>query len=482
MKALTASLAKTFPAILSVILLTLTYPPVNLFLLTFVALVPWLRSLRDMDSNWKRSGAIFGALFFSIHMAWLLPFVGRWTGSYGLASVPWLLSSVLQIPYFMLLAWLVHTCYRKNLNWAIPFAWVTVEFLRSSIPLLHFPHGLLATPLAIAPQLIQTASVGTMFLVSAWLVLSNVAIVELFERENARRSIFMAATIVGLGMYSYTRHGQPPTGEKKIVSIGQLGTDLAFGDRQTQQSRIEVATTSIIEQSTLHDSDLLVMPEGLGVAGANTSNPTPPFDLPSTPVLFGMQRGTEPVYQSAFGYDGSWQHTDKTKLVFFGEYVPLRDSIPFLSKFNLPSGDLVPGNSISTMTLGDIEVGPIICFEGMFYEVAQKQTEQGAQLLAIMSIDDWFLDSGLPEQLFASAVFRAVESGLPVVRSASLGHTGWIDARGNVRARLPLGETRVLRAEVTIPEKGDGMPQRGLFPWLAVGVTLFAVAYRPRST
>lgn len=454
-------------------LLALTYWPANFFLLVFVALGPWLWSLRLPEANWKRSGALFGGLFFSFHMAWLFPFVGSWTGSYGLAAIPWVVSVALQIPYFMLLAFLVRRAYERQWNWAIPFIWASVEFLRSAIPVLAFPHALIATPLAVTPEIIQTAALGTVFFVSAWVVLINVVVVELFERANPRSTLAMAGIALGLGLFSFSRYNSPPVGEKKVITIGQLGTDLAFGNPATEPMRIAGIVPELNEQAYQQGADLLVLPEGLGPAGSDPENPNWPFSKPDLPVLFGMQRAEgEHMHQSAFGFDGTWHHVDKTHLVIFGEYVPFRQQLAALGGFKLPSGDLQPGQKIDVMTLNKMRVAPLLCFEGMFYDVAIRQADLGAQLLAVMSIDDWYMNSGMPDQLWAGSVFRSVENGLPLVRSASLGYSGWVDARGNVRARMPLGKQGTIRAEITLPPHSDAFSGRAWFPWLAVLMAL----------
>ena len=471
-----ASLVRAWPAALSALLLSLSFWPANLPLLVFVGLAPWFWSLRQPDVNWKRSGAIFGLLYFGYQMAWLMPFASKWTGSPGLAFIPYALASVAHLPFTILLAFLVKKSYERGWLWAIPFAWSCIEFVRATLPYLAFPHALLATPLAVAPNLIQSAAVGTVFLVSAWVALINVVLVELFERANARQTLALAGVGVGLGLFSTVRHGQMPSGDKKVVTIGQLGIDMAFGDRASEAGKVSRAVQEIGLEAEIQGADLLVMPEGLGSAGPDPAHPRIPFALPTTPAVFGLQRQEDgTIYQSAFSFNGKWQHTDKTKLVIFGEYVPFRGA---LRAFDLPEMDMQPGKGVGTMTLAGIKIAPLLCFEGMFYEVAQAQAQGGARLITLMSIDDWYMDTGMPQQLWDSAVFRAVENGLPLVRAASLGYSGWIDARGNVRGMLPLRERRTLRAEVTVPSGSDAFPYRGFFPYLCVLVSA-AIALLP---
>ncbi len=250
---------------------------------------------------------------------------------------------------------------------------------------------------------------------------------------------------------------------------------MAFGDSQARDNQIAMRVAKLEEQAFADHSTLLILPEGL-VEGGDFP-PNPPFPLPSDPpILFGATRGRNPAYQSAILYRrGRWSYADKSRLVVFGEYVPGRDFLPFLKDFNLPSGDLAPAEKVSAMHVGRLTVGPMICFEGLFYDVAHAQSENGSQVLAVMSIDDWYMGSAAPEQLRDACAWRAMETGLPVVRAASLGYTLMVDQRGRVIGELPLGVSDSLTGDVPVqdtPLKNDSRP---VFPWVA-GLSPFAFA------
>ncbi len=471
------------PAVLSALLCLAAFPPLNLGLLVFVAWVPWLLRLRKGDGRLGfRSGLAFGFVFLLGQMAWLPVLVRNWTGSTVLAVVPLVLAALVGQFYFGLAGWLMASAYRQRLPWLVPVAWAGVEVFRSYIPVLAFPWGLAAFPLWPYPVLIQHAFLGTIVLVGAWVLLANVLAAELLAEPNLQRIRAGAMVWLVLLLASWVRFGAATEGRTTAVTIGQPGVNLAFVDSGTE-SRLREAIAEILARATLQRSSFVVLPEGvarvptLGEPSVEFARP----DLP--PVLFGGQRGSGPTYQSAFAFDGRWSIADKTRLVVFGEFVPGRNWIPFLDRFQLPSGDLTAGERLSQVEIAGVRVGPLLCFEGLFWDLADRHARAGAQILAVMAIDDWYVGTAAPDQLAASAVWRAVESGLPTVRAASLGYSMAIDGRGRILARAPFGRTTALRVELQVPDRAEASPARAALPWIFLAVLpLIPLAERLRKS
>ena len=450
-------------------MLLAAFPPFHLGLLTFVALGPWLASLKN-TSRWGafRSGYLFGLLYMLGQMFWLQSLVDRWVGSFAWSLLPWALTGFVAAFYFACVGWLSQMCWQTGRPWLIPFAWAGIEVFRSFIPGLAFPWGLAATPLTPYPALIQGAFYGTIYLVSGWVALAGVMVAMVLGGERYRELRNYALVFVFLLLVSFVRYTDQPTGRTMAFSVGQPGVDLAFGTPEKQQRDLAENLAKVFAVATLQKPTMLVLPEGLTSAG-DAMPPVVPLRIPpGLAVIFGGQRGTSPTYQSAFAFDGRWHYADKMRLVVFGEYVPGREWLPLLDKFGLPGSDLTPSKKVSAVDVNGVRVGPMLCFEGLFCDVAQRQVENGAQLLAVMSIDDWYMGTAAPEQLRDGAIWRAVEAGLPVLRSASTGYTYAADARGNVLAEARLGDVTSLEVDLTIPTGPERMPVRPYVPWLFV--------------
>ena len=128
---------------------------------------------------------------------------------------------------------------------------------------------------------------------------------------------------------------------------------------------------------------------------------------------------------------------DKAHLVPYGEYLPMR---PFLTMLGLSrlvpgEGDILAGPGPRTLNLpGFGRMGGQICYEIIFSGDVVDRANRPDFIFA-PSNDAWFGAWG-PPQHFAQARMRAIEEGLPVIRSTPTGITGVIDAQGRVVARL----------------------------------------------
>ena len=471
------SLRNSFPVILSVALLLAAFPPLHFRLLVFVGLVPWLLQLRTLSAKGAaKSGFFFGFLYYIGQMTWLYPFVYKWTGNLLLPVIPLILVGFLGAAYFALQGWLIQRCYAARLSLMIPLVWAAMEIFRSYCPWLAFPWGLLATPLSLFPQIIQHAALGTIFLVSAWVVLVNLIFVQLIIKEKKTLTLSSSTIVFIFLIYSFIRYQHPPkTVEEKRIMLGQIGVDMAFTPIPKMHQEIHEAIDKIFTLAKKEKPDLLLLPEGL-THGGSTIPPHTSFPyLPPVPTIFGGVRGDNPYYQAAFAYShGHWQYEDKTRLVIFGEYVPFRNDIPFLKEFKLPSGNFTPGKKIKVFPMNHMIIGPIICFEELFPDIAYKQTLMGANLLAIMSIDDFFMGTPAIDQLKDAAIWRAVESGLPLGRCGSEGVTMALDARGNILAEAPVKIFDPILISIKLPEKSDAFIYREQFSWIT-GIAAFWV-------
>jgi apolipoprotein N-acyltransferase len=216
---------------------------------------------------------------------------------------------------------------------------------------------------------------------------------------------------------------------------------------------------------------------------------------PGGAVITGAPRGEplagplEQIWNSleVIGHDGHVATFDKFHLVPLGEYVPLRWLFPFLSKITPGDFDFSAGPGPRTLDIpGAPPAAALICYEVIFPGQVVDRAARPGWIVNITN-DAWFGMSSGPYQHFASARFRAVEEGLPLVRAANDGISAIVDPYGRVTAMLGLGKAGVV--DGALPQALSGLtPFARYGSWtLALALLLAAavaalLSYRARSS
>ena len=177
---------------------------------------------------------------------------------------------------------------------------------------------------------------------------------------------------------------------------------------------------------------------------------------------------------------------DKSHLLPFGEYLPLRSLLTPLGLSRLAPGDLdfQPGVGPATIDTGRFgKVGLIICYELIFSGQVVDKANRPAFVFS-PSNDAWFGAWG-PPQHHAQARLRAIEEGLPFVRVTPTGISSIIDADGKVVASIPQGEAGRIDAFIPPAKAPTFFARYGNAISVALGLILIlvgmALARRPRS-
>lgn len=174
----------------------------------------------------------------------------------------------------------------------------------------------------------------------------------------------------------------------------------------------------------------------------------------------------------------------KAHLVPFGEYVPLREVLePLgLARFVPGSIEFWPGPGVRTIPLGRFgKAGMGVCYEIIFPGAVADRADRPDYLFN-PSNDGWYGSWGPPQHL-AQARLRALEEGLPVLRSTTNGISAVVAPDGRVVQSVPHNAAGVLLGRIPAAAPPTPFARHGNLLSLAWAMLLLAfslVALRPR--
>jgi apolipoprotein N-acyltransferase len=483
-------------------LATLAQPPFHLWPLLFLAL-PGLVLLADRAGSPRAAFAAgwwFGFGHFIVGFYWI---------AHSMLTDPWRFGWMIPFTVGGLsagMALLIGLALAlSRLFWppgparlfALGAAWIFCEWLRSWV-LSGFPWNLLAYSWAYSDNMIQLAawtgswglSLVTVVACGAPALLLRWAPADRAPPPLRKPSLVALAGLAILGLVwgaGALRLAAAPAGEMPGLRLRLVQPALAPAIKNDQDRRAEnlflqlnlttqspgferithviwpeSAVPYLVERSDDVRQALAraLPPGGLLIAGA----------VRAEPEIGAIER----IWNSAFALDSNGNILatyDKARLVPYGEYVPLRELFPFIAKITPGAMDFTAGSGPQTLHLPGLPpVSPQICYEVIFPGRVADRADRPQWLLSLTN-DAWFGTSTGPYQHFVSARFRAVEEGLPLVRSANAGISGFVDAYGRVIATLGLEKVGVLDGGLPLPA-----PSATAFARLGNGIMLALLA------
>jgi apolipoprotein N-acyltransferase len=479
---------------LSAILLGLVaacgYPPLHLWPLGLVALAGFVWLIHDAPT-WRSAlgrGWLFGWAHLTLANNWIataFTYQAKMPELLGWAAVPLLCIYLAWYPAFAALA--AHLLAKRRPFWAFGLvlagAWIVTEWLRGWVftgypwpPLGLMLLGTWDTPgIARVLPWLGTYTLSGLSLLVAALLLASVA---------SRR--WLAAAIGGLALIalmlvpSLSTGATRPAGALEYTLVQPYIPQTEINDAskfEAQFARIAALTTPGRDRSRIVLWPESAVPDYLEDGYPEryylqmTAGGDPDFARkrigkvigPQSTLLTGVVNldiGTRPdgtqgavsARNSVMAIDGKGDIIagyDKAHLVPYGEYLPMRQLLEPLGLSRLVAGsiDYLPGPGPRTLDLGAHgKAGVMICYEIVFSGHVADRTNRPDYIFN-PSNDGWFGTWGPPQHL-AQARMRAIEEGLPVLRSTTTGISAVIDAHGVVRASIAPGKADAIEGVV----------------------------------
>jgi apolipoprotein N-acyltransferase len=476
------SLVDWAAALLSSVLLTLSFPDFGFWFLAWIGLIPLLLVIarRPSASRAFALGWLAGTVFFYATCYWLTYSIIHYGGFPVWAAFLLLVPGAVILGLFpAAFALVLSGALRRWRNKAIllaPFIWVSIEWARLEITGQLW--NAIGYSQAYQTPLIQTARWGGVYAVGFLILAINSAIAFLILNHCKKALTISLAVILAVAIACIATHVtsweepgrnaavpdllvvalQPNVPMDPSISTAELEKLLSLHISESQKA---------LEQFAVDAPRLVVWPESPMNFAYGTD---PKFqDLVArfarqnrTAVLFNsLEPAPEKgVYNSALLVDEEGRaiaQYDKIRLMPFGEYVPLPDWLPGASLITAIVGDFTPGNKYTLIPAGRLQVGVFICIESAYPWIARNFAAEGADALINISNDGYLGPTAVMRQHLANAVFRAVENGRPLLRVTNTGITAFITAAGEVKGETG-GFQRMVRVWLV-----DGGPKQTTF-------------------
>jgi apolipoprotein N-acyltransferase len=485
-------------------LLILTFPAPNLEFLAWFGLVPGLvvivrsPTAREggMRAWWLGAGYLIAALY------WMTPEIGPAVLLVGAVV------GALWIP-FGVAAWKL---LRPPVTWSralaalvvVPSCWLLGEWLRSW-QALGGPWAVFGVSQWQHPAVLALAAVGGVWLISFALVMVNVAIVLALEslprvipgaKPNAGLAALGAAVAVagvGAGPLAFALTPASPVTREATIAMVQPGIVNNAVQRVNASERLtaELSRSGKLsgvkpdlivwgESSTAVDLTLPENHDQLAKMESLARQDGADLLVNQDTTVPGKGQEKVGVLVSPDGIRGQYI---KTRLVPFGEYIPFRQQLGWLTKISrAAASNMIPGTGAHLLYPVDragkpLPIGVLICFESAFPDMSRVDTDLGAQLIVYQSATSTFQGTWGPDQHASLSAVRAAETGRPAVQAALTGVTAAFDARGRLLAWMGQSSHGVVSVRLGLPptsaktfydRAGDYVP------WSAVAIVILA--------
>jgi len=506
-------------SVLSGFLLLWAFPNYNLAWLAWVALVPLFVTIagRKIALGFLLA-LISGAIFL----------VGYFRGNIGAGAYNQLHHVILALCYGPLFALIGlsfnYIAKRSGTTAALfsaPFVFVCLEYVRSNLSFLAMPMGLLAHSQYGYPQIIQIASITGAYGVSFLIVTVNSAIAALvlvvvsnFKVSRSASSIYISrhgliaivctAAVLSILTVSYgqLKTSKPILGEEIKVSVVQGNIEQNKKWNPGYKSYIMSTYAELTLEASRNQPALIIWPEAAtqrmisGDRGLH-SEVRRIAETAGTSLLLGssshqkFKQGKDKkvkFYNAAFFINpvdkGVNQRYDKIRLVPFGEYMPLRGTIPW-QWLGLPHvRDYTSGKEFTVFEGPGFRFSGTICWENIFPDLVRQFVKSGAQFIVNITNEAWFGRSAGSQHFVTISVLRAVENRVYVVRCANTGISCFIDPYGRIvnRVKNPKGQDLFVRGVLTdkvIPMKSNTIYTRygDLIVWVCFAISIGFIVF-----
>ena len=477
---------------------TLSLPPYNFFYLNFISLPLLLLFYLSLKIKKSFSSFIYG---------WIFGFAYFFSNTYWIANsltveemfkplIPFAITIIpLFLGIFYGISFLIFYYFKpkKKIENIFLFALIFsfIEYLRGHV-LGGFPWNLISFSLIEINQFIQILSyVGTYSFNLIVVTIFFVPAVILFEVKTKGKilTILMAVTLIlsnlVFGELVLNKHNNTPnTPMNSVVKIISPKVDLKRFFDGTDPSLV---IKDLAELGNIDSRDAVyIYPEGI-LPSINLneiqdySSVFKNYFHNNHKIIVGISRyKKKEIFNSMALLDNDLKLIsvyDKNKLVPFGEYLPFESFFKNYGFKKITKGyqSFSSASERDLINLKDTKLLPLICYE-IIYSGSLFKNSENYDFIVNISEDGWFGDSIGIDQHFFHSVFRSIEEGKNVIRSANNGISAYIDSKGQIIKKIESTQKGVI--EIDSYKKGSktifsSFGNKIFFYFLIIYITVF---------
>lgn len=483
-------------AILSGLLLGLSFPPLKLGFLVYIALVPLLILVNRVKSYLQllRFSYLSLLIFHIISLYW----IGGWSSKTDPFMMIGSVALILVHPIFYWIPIVFYYFIRKHLGnktayFAFPFLWNSLEYLRS-VDETAFPWLTLGNTQSYYLPLIQVTSIIGVYGLSFLIVLINVLFYIAYKnfRYESFRFTLNKLSIIVIILISLFIYGKVILNDAiydgKKIRVGVIQPDFDPWEKWDGEvdNQLDIYL-QLSDSAYKKGAELIVWPESalpVYLLSGNYPNQVQKIKdftrtrnlaiitgLPLVHFYFSKEqakRDSKISRDSSYYYDtyngvvlflsnsDSIQEYGKINLVPFAERAPYLRYLPFLGdliKWSVGISNWSVWNkqtifSYKSREVDTVKFSAVVCYESIFPSFTSEFVKNGAEFLVVVTNDSWYGRSSGPYQHKEYSVFRAIENRRWIVRSANGGISCIIDPFGRTIDATNLFERTYLVGDI----------------------------------
>jgi apolipoprotein N-acyltransferase len=451
---------------------SLSLPPFNYLIINFFTFTSFFIFLIKKSNTYKNSkifffyGWLFGFGYFVSNLYWIsisLTFDEKF--KFLIPFVIFLIPAFLALFYGLISYLFIILKPKKNVSSFLLFSLTfgILEFIRGSI-LTGFPWNLIAYSFTNHLEILSiTSIIGTygfnLFCIS--LFTSPAIFILRDKKKDIGVFIFFLITPILFHTYGSFYKEKFNIADKNIYEykIRIVGSNISLDRFYSNVEPVSIIEDLIkISNPNVKEKILFVWPEGIlpDISQEELIEYDWLFDKSFNKnhlLIIGInsqskKNGSKNYFNSFSLYDDNLNLLDaynKINLVPFGEFLPFEDILGSIGLKSITNNhqSFLKGDERNIIEIQQqnfsLKILPLICYEIIYS--GKIFNNSNFDLIINISEDGWFGQSIGPKQHFAHSVFRAVESGKYVLRSANNGIAAIINPLGFIEKRVEFGQT-----------------------------------------